>query len=66
MSTCTWDGCANEATQPQLDANGAEWANLCQEHHDTLEDKLKTLSAPQLIKAWIKAQGGVKRMMGDE
>lgn len=58
---CTWKGCSNKATTPQIDSNGNEWANLCDDHHRLLDE---TLGDPKKIKLmlsyWVKAQGGAK------
>lgn len=58
---CTWLDCSREATQPQLDKNGEQWANLCQECHDYLEHGFVSLDPKRILSNWVKAQGGAKK-----
>lgn len=66
---CTWKDCDKPATQPQVASDGEIWANLCDEHHEKLEESLSSLEPKKLLSAWVKAQGGAnkaaKRMTGD-
>lgn len=59
---CTWKDCKDEATKQQLDKNGEEWANLCQDHHEILEDHLESLEPKRILGAWVKASGGADKM----
>lgn len=60
MKNCTWKDCKSVACVPQLDKNKKEWANLCQKHHDEIEDSFKNFSPKKILKSWILAQGGAK------
>jgi len=59
---CTWRDCESDGTNPQLDNKKREWANLCQEHHDEIENSIAAdpFEPKRLMRAWIKAQGGAK------
>jgi hypothetical protein len=55
--TCTWLGCTNEATHPQIAKDKEQWANLCKSHDGILDLALQR--GPKfMIGAWIMAQGG--------
>lgn len=65
MTTCTWldkkDGkCTAEATTPQINNDGAEWANLCPKHAVELEHAIEHIAdEPMLILGcWLAAEGG--------
>ena len=60
---CTWVDCKEKGDVPQLDNNGNEWGNLCQEHHDEIENAIASepFSAKTMLSCWIKAQGGAKK-----
>ena len=60
MNRCTWEGCAEVSTHPQLDRNGAMWADLCLHHHTELADSM-VASVPKMLSAWVKAKGGAKK-----
>lgn len=60
MTKCTWVDCQNEATTPQIAKDGKEWANLCDAHATELEESAAS-SAPKMLRAWVKAQGGSKK-----
>lgn len=57
---CTWADCKAPAVVPQLDRGGKEWARLCVDHDRQLE---AAIGGPvkEMLRAWIKAKGGVKR-----
>lgn len=59
MSACTWASCKREASHPQTAADGAVWANLCEQHDKELSDAVAA-GPPRLLVAWVKAQGGPK------
>lgn len=66
---CTWatatdGGCSRRATQPQRDAQGAVWAQLCQVHHDKLEAAIAAGDAKKMLGYWVAASGGAKAMAG--
>ena len=60
MKKCTWVDCPNNATTPQTDKDGKEWANLCDAHAKELEESVAA-SIPKMMSAWVKAQGGAKK-----
>ena len=60
MNYCTWVGCTEAATHPQLDRNGTMWANLCLHHHAQLAESI-VASVPKMLSAWVKAKGGAKK-----
>lgn len=62
MNKCTWIGCTEAPTHPQLDRNEAVWADLCLHHHAELADAI-TASIPKMLSAWVKAKGGAKKAM---
>lgn len=55
--TCTWKDCAEAAVVPQVDADGAVWANLCPDHNKQLDDAIGG-DIKLTLKYWILAQGG--------
>ena len=58
---CTWEECNEQATRPQLDRDGNEWANLCEKHHNMIEETLgDPKKIPQMLSYWVKAMGGAK------
>lgn len=58
---CTWLECNKQAVCPQLDRYKNIWADLCQEHHDLLDDTLGDPNKiPAMLSYWIKAQGSAK------
>jgi hypothetical protein len=61
---CTWKDCNDKASNPQLDKNGNEWANLCEYHHKKLEDSIvgENFNPKIALKNWILASGGAKEM----
>ncbi len=62
---CTWKNCKNDAIYSQVAKDGEVWANLCEEHHNLLEECISDIENPKkLLGAWIKAQGGAKRAAG--
>ena len=64
LPVCTWAGCLRDGKHPQLNGQGNQWANLCDEHNTEHEAALASLNPKQLIRAWIKAIGGAKQMAG--
>ena len=60
MTQCTWKDCQAEGVRAQLDKNKAEWAYLCQAHHDELEAALDRLEPKGLLRAWARAGHGHK------
>ncbi len=61
---CTWKDCKKEAMRIQLDKNGKQWANLCEEHHNELEKAMDIFindaNFKKMLSAWVMAQGGAK------
>ena len=62
---CTWKGCDEHATRPQIRSDGSEWANLCKKHNDMIEEALNDMikkGGPKEIRLmlsyYVKAQGG--------
>ena len=60
VNSCTWEGCTEDATQPQLDKNGRAWVDLCYRHHEVLGTAIDS-GVPQMLSAWVKAKGGAKK-----
>ncbi len=69
---CTWyyrdsnSSCGNEALHEKYGKDGILhgcWANLCDRHHEELEEAIQSLDGKQIMSAWIKAGGGAKVMM---
>ncbi len=58
---CTWKDCEKDAKVPQYDKDKKEWANLCQKHHDEIEDCIKNFNPKKMLGCWVKAQGGAKK-----
>jgi hypothetical protein len=61
---CTWQRkdeprCQGEATHPQVDKDGSQWANLCKLHHE-LFDSVLGKDVKLTLAYWIAAQGGPK------
>ena len=59
---CTWVDCINTATKPQLNEQGNQWANLCDEHHEQIQKAIEELDVKALVSAWVKASGGAKKL----
>ena len=61
---CTWKDCNNDATNPQLDKYKNEWANLCNKHHEELEEAIlgESFNPKIALKSWILASGGAKKL----
>lgn len=59
--TCTWKNCNENAAHPQISSDGQEWANLCDQHHQELENAISELDPKTLLRAWILAMGGAKK-----
>jgi len=58
---CTWKDCNKKGKFSQLDKNGNEWANLCEEHNRELDESIG-LDFKKMLSSWIKASGGAKKM----
>lgn len=58
---CTWIGCTAVAAHVKLDKDGAVWAQLCSAHNREFEG---AKTAPAVLAAWVKAQGGAKAAAG--
>jgi hypothetical protein len=59
--SCTWVDCTASAAHPQVAKDGEVWADLCEIHHRMLEEVIAAPDAKQLLKYWIRAQGGAAR-----
>ena len=70
MPQCTWKNCEKQATHPQDDNYGHEWANLCNDHHQELESATDSMKPKLIVKAWMLAMDGAKhaaqRMTGNK
>jgi len=64
VTKCTWKDCQRAAEHPQIAKDGEEWANLCQDHHDVVEEAMGALEPRMLLWAWVNAQGGAKAASG--
>jgi hypothetical protein len=62
MSGCTWEGCGEPGTAPLHDRNGKRWALLCVAHEKELDAAILGLDAKAVIRCWVKASGGAKRL----
>lgn len=67
MNRCTWRGknkdrCTEIGTHPQTGQGGAVWANLCDEHHNKLEDAINNGDVRLMVGYWVAASGGPKKM----
>ncbi len=58
---CTWVDCTEVATTPKIGNDGSQWANLCAAHAKELDDNL--LDPKAVLRCWVRAQGGAKRMV---
>jgi len=69
---CTWVDCAKVGLFPQKADDGEQWAWLCGEHQDKLDDAIQGASENpfRMLSCWVKAQGGsrlaTKRMSGGQ
>ncbi len=66
MKNCTWENCQNkggagDGFELQLDKKGKEWSYLCPEHIKELNKDLKS-GAKGMLRGWISANGGPKRL----
>lgn len=66
---CTWKNCENKQEVSQLDKNGNEWANLCKNHHEELENAIKNFcenpsqeNIKNQLRCWVLASGGADAM----
>ena len=55
---CTWTNCTNEASVPQLSKDGTQWANLCPEHNNELDESMTNPDVRIMLRCYIQAQGG--------
>jgi hypothetical protein len=62
MMNCTWVDCKKTAKVPEVASDGEVWANLCDEHHNELEEAIGCLEPKKLLRAWVRASGGAKKM----
>ena len=60
---CTWKGCDRDAVRQQFDRDGNQWADLCEKHHDELEEAVGA-GSKQMLSAWVKAMGGARIAAG--
>lgn len=60
--TCTWVGCGELGMHEQLDKLGNRWAYLCPQHHEELDNAIRSLVPRLVMKAWIRAHGGAQRL----
>jgi hypothetical protein len=63
---CTWLNCEAKAQYPQISGDGSAWANLCQVHHQEIDDCMIKFDSPEygpkrMLASWVKAQGGAKK-----
>lgn len=59
--TCTWEGCTEEASRPQIGQDGQQWANLCPKHDERLHQAIADVDQPhRMIGYWVTAQGGAR------
>lgn len=60
-SPCTWAGCDQAATHPQVAADGEQWANLCDAHDQRWQAARVDLENPsRMLGCWVNAQGGAR------
>jgi hypothetical protein len=59
--TCTWKGCGVEATVPQVGTDGHTWAFLCAAHNEELNASIDH-GAKAMLRCWVLASGGAKKM----
>ena len=64
-SVCTWKHCKKIAIHSQVNKNKKEWSNLCNEHHNELEKSISSLDPKTVLRAWVLASGGAKKLAGD-
>jgi hypothetical protein len=62
---CTWLDCEEEARVPQIANDGSQWACLCFEHAQEIENCMIKFESPEygpkrMLSSWVKAQGGAK------
>lgn len=62
MAKCTWKHCNKEGTHSQKDDNGDDWAVLCDEHNDKLEQALESPDFKLWMRVWVLASGGADVM----
>ena len=61
---CTWKDCENKAEHPQIGKNGNEWANLCTQHNTELDKAVDKMMPKPILKSWVQASGGAKKLAG--
>ncbi len=66
---CTWVDCQEPAAHDQVAGDGEVWARLCEKHHaefETVADRfLKeggAENAGAMLRVWVRAGGGAKKM----
>lgn len=62
MTNCTWKDCDQAGILVQWDKNYEQWAYLCLEHDRELNKTLDNPSPKTLLKYWVLANGGAKKM----
>jgi hypothetical protein len=61
---CTWKDCEAEAEVPQIGRGGNVWGSLCQPHAIELDTAITSGSVPAILRSWVLASGGAKKMAG--
>jgi hypothetical protein len=69
MATCTWQGCPDPATNPNVAEDGNIWSCLCHRHQAEYKASIKGVnrteadrqSIARMMHCWIQAQGGPKK-----
>lgn len=56
---CTWKGCDQPGSVPQVGKDGRRWACLCAAHDAQLLADVQA-GVPKAVRAWILAQGGAE------
>jgi hypothetical protein len=61
VTPCTWKDCTEQAWHEQKATDGEVWADLCTDHVCAYTAAITAGSAPRILAAWIRAQGGVTK-----
>lgn len=59
---CTWVECTKDASHPQIGQDGKQWCNLCDEHHQMLQNAYASTDPKKILSYWVKAQGGARKV----
>jgi hypothetical protein len=62
VNCCTWVGCRLGARNPQIAKDGEVWANLCDSHDAALSKTIKEFNVKAVLRDWVRAGGGAKKM----